>query len=147
VAGAVLPTAAASVRLSSPNSARWPVTDATGGPWFADRVPHKWDVHHRPFFHGGTVTVAVPAVPWHVVAARGSRFDPAADGCYGGDLRAHLNYRGDHVLAPADAGADAGGSLVYDRELPGGHRGIWPGRGSRFCNDLLAHVRWRTLGR
>jgi hypothetical protein len=127
---ASVPAAAATLRLSSPDGARWSVTDAAGGAWFADGVPRKWDSDDRPFFHSGpgTVTLSVPAGPLHVVAARGlefvreefdlhptagetvevdyrpaRRFDPAADGWYGADLHVHLNYSGDHVLEPADA--------------------------------------------
>ena len=35
------------------------------------------------------------------------RFDPAADGWYGGDLHVHLNYSGDHVLDPGRRRPDA----------------------------------------
>ena len=127
---ATVPAAAATLRLTSPHGARWSVTDATGGAWFADGVPAKWDADDRPFFHTdpGPVELRVPAGPLHVVAARGlefarmevdvapaagetvavdyapvRRFDPAADGWYGADLHVHLNYSGDHVLEPADA--------------------------------------------
>jgi hypothetical protein len=119
---------AATLRLTSPDGARWSVTDASGGAWFADGVPAKWDADDRPFFHTdpGTTEVAVPTGPTHVAAARGleferleidvdaretvtvdyrpeRRFDPGAGGWYGGDLHVHLNYSGDHVLEPADA--------------------------------------------
>jgi len=148
---AVVPVAAATLRLTSystcgsppcsaaalidrtcfgPHGARWSVTDGTGGAWFAEGVPAKWDSADRPFFHTdpGTTDLTVPAGPLHVVAARGiefarlevdvtpavgetvtvaydpqRRFDPAADGWYGADLHVHLNYSGDHVLEPADA--------------------------------------------
>ena len=127
---AVVPTAAATLRLVSPHGARWSVIDATDGAWFAEGVPAKWDSDDRPFFHTdpGAVEMQVPAGPMHVVAARGiefarqefdvepaagdtvtveydpvRRFDPAADGWYGADLHVHLNYSGDHVLEPADA--------------------------------------------
>jgi len=127
---AVVPTAAATLRLDSPHGARWSVTDGTGGAWFAEGVPAKWDSDDRPFFHTdpGTTDLTVPAGPLHVVAARGiefarlevdvtpavgetvtvaydpeRRFDPSADGWYGADLHVHLNYSGDHVLEPADA--------------------------------------------
>jgi hypothetical protein len=120
--------AAAALRLESPRCARWSVTDASGGAWFPDGLLAKWDVHHRPFFHGHDVTVAVPAEPLHVVCTRGLEFDrtefdiapgdgetvtlecdpprlfdPAADGWYGGDLHIHMNYSGDMVCAPGDA--------------------------------------------
>jgi len=127
---ATVGTAAATLRLTSPDGARWSITDATGGACFADGVPAKWDADDRPFFHTGpgTVAVTVPAGPLHVIAARGlefaraeydlapsagetvtldhrpdRRFDPQADGWYGADLHVHLNYSGDHVLEPADA--------------------------------------------
>lgn len=127
---ATVPAASATLRLTSPHGARWSVTDATGGAWFADGVPAKWDADDRPFFHTdpGPVELRVPAGPLHVVAARGlefarmevdvapaagetvavdyapaRRFDPAAEGWYGADLHVHLNYSGDHVLEPADA--------------------------------------------
>jgi hypothetical protein len=126
----VVPSAAATLRLTSPDGARWSVTDGTGGAWFAEGVPAKWDSADRPFFHTdpGPTDLTVPAGPLHVVAARGiefarlevdvtpavgetvtvaydpqRRFDPAADGWYGADLHVHLNYSGDHVLEPADA--------------------------------------------
>jgi hypothetical protein len=130
VEGVLTPAPAAVLALTSPHGARWSVTDATGGAWFADGAPRKWDAADRPFFHTdpGTTTLAVPAGPLHVVAARGMefarhevdvapdagetaevdyrpqrRFDPGADGWSGGDLHVHLNYSGDHVLDPADA--------------------------------------------
>ncbi|MGH3146710.1 MAG: CehA/McbA family metallohydrolase [Rubrobacter sp.] len=128
VDGAIRRSAAAELRLSSPRCARWSVTDSSGGAWFPEDVLAKWDVHHRPFFHGHDVTVAVPAEPLHVVCARGLEFgrteldlhpaagetlvvecdpqrlfDPAADGWYGGDLHVHMNYSGDLVCTPKDA--------------------------------------------
>ncbi len=128
VEGAIRPSAAAELRLSSPRCARWSVTDSTGGAWFPEGVLAKWDVHHRPFFHGHDVTVAVPAESLHVVCARGLEFDrteldvdptagetlvvecdpprlvdPAAEGWYGGDLHVHMNYSGDLICTPGDA--------------------------------------------
>lgn len=130
VRDAVTAVACATLRLTSPHGARWSVVDATGSAWFATGVPRKWEAADRPFFHTGpgTATLAVPAGPLRVVAARGleferqefdldpapgetvalayraaRRFDPAATGWYGGDLHVHLNYSGDHVLQPADA--------------------------------------------
>jgi len=119
-------TPAARLVLDSPEGARWSITDASGGAWFASGVPHKWDARHQPFFHTppGPVTVDVPAVPLTVVAARGieferqtwaidaqgttelsyrpaRRFDP--QGWHSADLHVHLNYSGDLVLAPEDA--------------------------------------------
>ncbi len=128
VEGAIRPSAAAELRLSSPRCARWSVTDSSGGAWFPEGVLAKWDVHHRPFFHGHDVTVAVPAESLHVVCARGLEFDrteldvdptagetlvvecdpprlfdPAAEGWYGGDLHVHMNYSGDLICTPGDA--------------------------------------------
>ena len=128
VEGAIRPCAAAELRLSSPRCARWSVTDASGGAWFPEGALAKWDAHHRPFFHGHDVTVAVPAEALEVVCARGLEFgraevdvlptagetrvvecdpprlfDPAAEGWYGGDLHVHMNYSGDLVCAPGDA--------------------------------------------
>jgi hypothetical protein len=178
---------AARLRLSAPACSRWSVTDGTGGAWFPDGVPAKWDVAHRPYWHGQDLTLDVPAGPLHVVVARGlefqraefdlhvdagqttelawhpeRRFDPGADGWFGGDLHVHLNYSGDHVLEPADAArmqageglhvlqlnaGNLGGALVYDRELldsTAGHE-LWSGErvavaGLEFRNDLLGHV-------
>ena len=128
VEGAIRTSAAAAVRLSSPRCTRWSVTDLTGGAWFPEDALPKWDVHHRPFFHGHDVTLAVPAEPLRVVCARGLEFDrteieahpnagetlvvecdpgrlfdPAAEGWYGGDLHVHMNYSGDLVCHPGDA--------------------------------------------
>lgn len=128
VDGAVRTAAAATLRLSAPRYVRWSVTDSSGGAWFPDGALAKWDVHHRPFFHGHDVTLAVPAERLHVACARGLEFerveldvtpaagethlvecdprrvhDPAADGWYGGDLHVHMNYSGDLVCAPGDA--------------------------------------------
>jgi hypothetical protein len=175
------------LRLRAPACARWSVTDETGGAWFPSGVPRKWDVNHRPFFHAGTAELDVPTGPLHVTAARGleferaewdvdaasgataevvweprRRFDPAAEGWYGGDLHVHLNYSGDHVLEPVDAArmqhgeglhvmnltaGNLGGTLVYDRELLEATAGrqLWSGAaaavaGLEFRNDLLGHV-------
>jgi hypothetical protein len=128
VEGAIRTSAAAELRLSSSRCARWSVTDSTGGAWFPEGVLPKWDAHHRPFFHGHDVSVAVPAESLSVVCARGLEFeraevdvlpeagetrvvecdprrlyDPAAEGWYGGDLHVHMNYSGDLVCAPGDA--------------------------------------------
>jgi hypothetical protein len=128
VDGVIRPSAAAELRLSSPRCARWSVTDSSGGAWFPEGVLAKWDVHHRPFFHGHDVTIAVPAESLSVVCARGLEFerteldlhpaagetqivecdpprlfDPAAEGWYGGDLHVHMNYSGDLICTPGDA--------------------------------------------
>lgn len=119
---------AARLRLSSPRCARWSVMDAGGGAWFPEGALTKWDVHHRPFFHGHDLTLTVPAEPLTVACARGLEFervelevtpaagktrvvecdpgrlfDPAAAGWYGGDLHIHMNYSGDMVCTPGDA--------------------------------------------
>jgi hypothetical protein len=118
VHGAIRTSPAAELRLLSPRCTRWSVTDATGGGWFPEDLLPKWDVHHRPFFHGHDLTLAVPAEPLHVACTRGLEFerveldvhpavgetatiacdpprlfDPAAEGWYGGDLHVHMNYR------------------------------------------------------
>jgi len=130
VADVVTAVPSAELRLTCPDGARWSIVDAAGGAWFAEGAPQKWDARDAPFFHTGpgTTSVAVPAVPLRVTAARGleferlevtieptagttvaveyapaRRFDPAAEGWYGADLHVHLNYSGDHVLEPADA--------------------------------------------
>jgi hypothetical protein len=125
---AIRTSATAELRLSSPRCSRWSVTDSSGGAWFPEGVLAKWDVHHRPFFHGHDVTLAVPADSLRVVCTRGLEFDrtaldvhpapgetrtvecdpprlfdPAADGWYGGDLHIHMNYSGDLVCTPSDA--------------------------------------------
>jgi hypothetical protein len=127
VEGAVRTSTAAELRLLSPQCVRWSVTDASGGGWFPEGVLAKWDAHHRPFFHGHDLTLAVPAESLHVACTRGLEFDrteldvhpaagatavvecdpprlfdPAADGWYGGDLHVHMNYSGDLVCTPAD---------------------------------------------
>ena len=92
------------------------------------------------------------------------RFDPAADGWYGGDLHVHMNYSGDLVCTPADVARMQRGeglhlvnlvagnlqtSLVYDRELLEEFAGVdlpWSDgeivarAGVEYRNDLLGHV-------
>lgn len=146
VAGAVDGVPAATLRLSSPDGARWSVTDPSGGAWFADGVPSKWDAAGRPYFHTGpgAVTLRVPAGPVHVEAARGieferlhtdvecpaavdyrpaRRFDPVAAGWYGADLHVHLNYSGDLVLHPADARRMQAGEGLDLMQLAAGNLG------------------------
>jgi hypothetical protein len=128
IGGAVEPVAAARLHLSSPACARWSVVDGSGGAWFPDGVLRKWDVHHRPFFHGCEARLDVPAGALAVACARGIEYerterhvrvepgttttleldprrvaDPAAHGWYGADLHIHMNYGGDLVCTPADA--------------------------------------------
>ena len=141
---------AAILHLRSPDGARWSVTDATGGAWFTDGVPAKWDADDRPFFHTdpGTTALRIPAGPLCVVAARGleferweidvdpaagetvtvayrpaRRFHPQADGWYGADLHVHLNYSGDHVLEPADARRMQRGEALDVVQLAAGNLG------------------------
>jgi hypothetical protein len=185
LAAAVCPTPGARLRLRAERCARWSVTDATGGAWFPAGVQRKWDVRGRPFFHAGDVTLTVPSTTLTVTCTRGlefevvertvtgdalveveppRRFDPAADGWYGGDLHVHMNYSGDLVCTPADVARMQRGeglhlvnltagncqtSLVYDRELLEGFAGVdlpWSDgefvarAGVEYRNDLLGHV-------
>jgi len=185
LAAAVSPTPGARLRLRAERCARWSVTDATGGAWFPEGVLRKWDVRGRPFFHADDVTLTVPSTTLAVTCTRGlefevvertvtgdalveveppRRFDPAADGWYGGDLHVHMNYSGDLVCAPADvarmqrgeglhlANVVAGNlqtSLVYDRELleefagvdlPWSDADVVARAGVEYRNDLLGHV-------
>ena len=185
LAAAVSPMPGARLRLRAQRCARWSVTDATGGAWFPEGVLRKWDVRGRPFFHADDVTLTVPATTLTVTCTRGlefdvvertvtgealveveppRRFDPAADGWYGGDLHVHMNYSGDLVCTPADvarmqrgeglhlANLTAGNlqtSLVYDRELLEEFAGVdlpWSDgefvarAGVEYRNDLLGHV-------
>jgi hypothetical protein len=74
VADAVTPAAPATLRLTSPEGARWSILDHAGCAWFTTDVPSKWDSDDQPFFHTGpgTVELAVPAGPVRVTAARSS---------------------------------------------------------------------------
>src|SRR4051794_7246892 len=128
VTEAIRSVAGAQLRLSSPRCTRWSVTDASGGAWFPQGVLHKWDVHHRPFFHGADLHLEIPAEPLTVACTRGIEherivrritpgdgesisiecdpqplFDPRAEGWYGGDLHIHMNYGGDLVCELHDA--------------------------------------------
>ncbi|HWM59117.1 MAG TPA: CehA/McbA family metallohydrolase [Pseudonocardia sp.] len=150
VADAVTPAAPATLRLTSPEGARWSILDHAGCAWFTTDVPSKWDSDDQPFFHTGpgTVELAVPAGPVRVTAARGleferqlfeldaapgravelryaarRRFDPAAAGWYGADLHVHLNYSGDHVLHPADAARMQRGEGLHLMQLAAGNLG------------------------
>jgi hypothetical protein len=185
LAAAVAPTPGAALRLRAERCARWSVTDPAGGAWFPEGVLRKWDVRGRPFFHADDVTLTVPSTTLTVTCTRGlefevvertvtgdalveveppRRFDPTADGWYGGDLHVHMNYSGDLVCTPADvarmqrgeglhlANVVAGNcqtSLVYDRELLEGFAGVdlpWSDgefvarAGVEYRNDLLGHV-------
>jgi hypothetical protein len=125
---AVRPSGAAELHLRSSRCVRWSVIDASGGAWFPEGVLAKWDFHHRPFFHGHDLRLAVPADALAVACTRGLEyervelavtpasgktisvncdpvriFDPPAEGWYGGDLHVHMNYSGDLVCTPAEA--------------------------------------------
>jgi hypothetical protein len=125
---AVYSTAAAQLRLHSSRPVRWSVTDASGGGWFPADCLRKWDVCHRPFFHGSDLVLDVPAGPLHLACTRGIEyelverevdpeaggsvrvdcdperlFDPRAEGWHGSDLHVHMNYGGDLVCDPHDA--------------------------------------------
>ena len=124
----VEPSEAATLQLRSSVPCRWSIVDDRGGAWFPSGALEKWDIDGVPFFHGCTHTIAVPASPLTVVAARGTEYrpqtfelDPAAGaivevdvdleqiydgpaaGWYGGDLHVHLNYGSDYVVTPSDA--------------------------------------------
>ncbi|MDL5155778.1 CehA/McbA family metallohydrolase [Actinomycetospora termitidis] len=117
---------AVELTLRADDGSRWSVVDGTGGAWFPDGVPPKWDGGHRPFFHAREATLTVPAAPLTITCARGPEFapettvvdpcerpvvetalarthDPAADGWRSADLHVHLNYSGDLVVAPGQA--------------------------------------------
>jgi hypothetical protein len=142
--GAVRMCAPATLRLVSPSCARWSVVDESGGAWFPDGVPGKWDFHDRPYFHGDDVTMDVPASGITVTCTRGVEFgvltyamdlhesatieadpprlfDPAAEGWYGGDLHVHLNYSGDLVCAPEDAARMQRGEGLHLMNLVAGN--------------------------
>jgi len=161
VDAAVRTAAAAELRLSSPRCARWSVTDDSGGAWFPEGVPAKWDVHHRPFFHAREVTLAVPAGSLHVACTRGigydrterdvrptagdtvavecdppRLFDPAADGWYGGDLHVHMNYSGDLVCTPADAARMQHGEGLHLANLVAGNLGT----SLVYDREMLEHL-------
>jgi hypothetical protein len=173
VAGVIEATPSAQLELTCPDGARWSIVDAAGGAWFADGALRKWDAADAPFFHTGpgTTTVAVPAVPLRVSAARGleferqevmiepvagatvaveyapaRRFDPAAEGWYGADLHVHLNYSGDHVLEPADALRMQRGEGLHLLHLAAGNFG----GALVYDRELLEHTvgtdLWRTGG-
>ena len=170
VDGAVRTFPAATLRLSAPHCARWSVSDPSGGAWFPDGVPHKWDATHRPYFHARDVALAVPAGALAVSCGRGLEyerverevtavagatvevacaparlFDPAATGWYGGDLHVHLNYSGDLVCTPQDAARMQAGEGLHLANLVAGNF-----LGSRVYDrelleesagaDLLVHI-------
>jgi hypothetical protein len=146
VSDALVSVRAAQLRLVSSECSRWSVTDPAGGAWFPDGILPKWDVHHRPYFHGDDVTLTVPEGPLHVCCTRGLEYDrsefdievsagtpsvlecepvrlidPGADGWYGGDLHVHLNYSGDLVCHPADAARMQRGEGLHLMNLTAGN--------------------------
>jgi hypothetical protein len=160
--GAVRRYDSAELRLRAAECSRWSVTDETGGGWFPEGVPHKWDVHGRPYFHAAEATLTVPAVPLTIACTRGLEFaiatfrtngdamveadpprvfDPAADGWYGGDLHVHLNYSGDLVCDPADAARMQHGEGLHLMNLLAANSA-----GSRiYDRELLAATAGRDL--
>ncbi|MER6947641.1 CehA/McbA family metallohydrolase [Nonomuraea sp. NPDC000554] len=136
----------ARLRLVAGVPCRWSVAGAGGQGWFPDGVPHRYDFHGRPYFHGDDVLVDVPAEPLTVTVARGMEhgedsvrvepeageqrlvrlapprlYDAAARGWYGGDLHVHLNWAGDVVAVPADAAAAQHGEDLHVLNLLAGN--------------------------
>ena len=118
----------ATLVLRADAPARWSVVDERGGAWFPLGAPPKWDCQFRPFFHGRTITLEVPATPLSVVVARGIECDPVsidvrprlgtgievelsprprihpnAGGWFSADLHVHTHYSGDLVITPEQA--------------------------------------------
>ena len=118
----------AEIVLRADAPARWSVVDGCGGAWFPDGAPPKWDCQYRPFFHGQSIALEVPATPLNVVVARGIECDPVsvdvrprlgtsvevelsprprihpnADGWFSADLHVHTHYSGDLVITPEQA--------------------------------------------
>jgi hypothetical protein len=179
----------ARLRLTAGAPSRWSVLDDRGVAWFPQGALRKWDADGRPMFHGDDIELDVPAVPLTVSCGRGMEFetviaaitpeagatvpvtlspprlhDPAAGGWYGGDLHVHMNYSGDLVVAPDEAGAmqlgeglhlmhlvagNIGTTRVYDRaafeatvgtDLPWSTDDRVARFGVEFRNDLLGHI-------
>ncbi|MET8866330.1 CehA/McbA family metallohydrolase [Nonomuraea sp. NPDC004580] len=137
---------AARLRLSAGTPCRWSVVDQDGSGWFPSGVPHRYDYHGHPYFHGDDLVVEVPSLPLTVRAARGMEYgerelaltpgpgaerlvelapdrlyDAAARGWYGGDLHVHLNWAGDLVAVPADAAAAQHGEDLHVLNLLAGN--------------------------
>ena len=132
---------AVGLTLRADDTSRWSVLDETGGAWFPDGAPPKWDAAHRPFFHAREVTLTVPAAPLEITCARGPEFasetervDPRAGGIVGrtlrrthrpawhsADLHVHLNYSGDLVVDPGQARAMQGGEDLALMNLTAGN--------------------------
>ncbi|MFG1695516.1 CehA/McbA family metallohydrolase [Nonomuraea sp. NPDC049309] len=140
------PVLAARLRLSAGMPCRWSVVAEDGSGWFPDGVPHRYDYHGRPYFHGDDLVVEVPCLPLTVRVARGMEYgerelaltpapgterlvelaperlyDAAARGWYGGDLHVHLNGTGDLVAVPADAAAAQLGEDLHVLNLLAGN--------------------------
>jgi hypothetical protein len=117
-----------------------------GSGWFPPDVPHRYDYHGRPYFHGDDLRLEVPCMQLTVTAARGMEhdeartrlvprpggehlveltparlYDAAARGWYGGDLHVHLNWAGDLVAVPADAAAAQHGEDLHVLNLVAGN--------------------------
>ena len=129
VAGAVEVRPAASLRVRSSAWSRWSVVDEAGGGWWPEGVPPKHDGAHRPYFHARETVLEVPAGSFTVTCTRGPEYAavtrrdrglrrerrpgtgaprrPGRRGLAVADLHVHLNYCGDHVVAPAQARRDA----------------------------------------
>ncbi|GII93707.1 hypothetical protein Ssi02_39380 [Sinosporangium siamense] len=188
-AGFTRRAARASLRLRAGFPCRWTVVGAGGQGYRPDGVRERRDAHGLPYFHGDDLVLPVPAEPLTVRVARGMEYgtaevavhpepgretlvelrperlyDAPARGWYGGDLHVHLNWAGDLVALPAEAGAqqlgedlhvlnlvagNVSGPRVYDREA----LEHWAGRdlpwsdathvarmGVEHRSDLLGHV-------
>ncbi|MFC5064270.1 CehA/McbA family metallohydrolase [Actinomycetospora atypica] len=127
--------------LRADDRSRWSVLDETGGAWFPEGAPPKWDAAHRPFFHAREVTLTVPAAPLEITCARGPEFapetsvvDPREQAVVGttlrrthrpawhsADLHVHLNYSGDLVVDPGQARAMQGGEDLALMSLTAGN--------------------------
>jgi hypothetical protein len=140
------PIPSATLRLVAGVPCRWSVVAGDGSGWFPPDVPHRYDYHGRPYFHGDDLRLEVPCMQLTVTAARGMEhdeartrlvprpggehlveltparlYDAAARGWYGGDLHVHLNWAGDLVAVPADAAAAQHGEDLHVLNLLAGN--------------------------
>ncbi|MBB6552566.1 CehA/McbA family metallohydrolase [Nonomuraea rubra] len=140
------PVPSATLRLVAGVPCRWSVVAGDGSGWFPPDVPHRYDYHGRPYFHGDDLRLQVPCMQLTVTAARGMEhdeartrlvprpggehlveltparlYDAAARGWYGGDLHVHLNWAGDLVAVPADAAAAQHGEDLHVLNLLAGN--------------------------
>ncbi|TYB59464.1 hypothetical protein FXF51_33830 [Nonomuraea sp. PA05] len=140
------PIPSATLRLVAGMPCRWSVVAGDGSGWFPPDVPHRYDYHGRPYFHGDDLRLEVPCLDLTVTAARGMEYDEArtrlvphpgaehlielaparlydaaARGWYGGDLHVHLNWAGDLVAVPADAAAAQHGEDLHVLNLLAGN--------------------------